>query len=132
MKTLIVAMAGAALLGSGGPSEAAQISSPMIFGNVPQAEAECVVVNGGTSPIQVTLAIVDELGAVKTMTTCGGPVPAGDFCTLSMPIPFIGPFACTATAGSTANLRGALVLEDKVLDSFGLFQFRAFRSEPLQ
>ena len=30
------------------------------------------------------------------------------------------------------KLRGALVLEDKVLDSFGLFQFRAIRSEQLR
>jgi hypothetical protein len=132
MKPLIVGMAGAAVLAFGGAAHAAQISSPMVFGNVSQAEAECVVVNGGATPISVTVAIVDELGAVKTMSTCGGPVPAGDFCALSMPIPFIGAFACTATASSTRNLRGAFVLEDKVLDSFGLFRFRAIRSESLQ
>jgi hypothetical protein len=132
MKTLIVALAATAVLAFSGVSQAGQISSPMIFGNVPQARAECVVVNGGTSPVSMTVAIVDELGAVKTSSTCGGPVAGGDFCALTMPIPFVGPFGCTATAGQTTNLRGALVLEDKVLDSFGLFQFRAIRSEPLQ
>jgi hypothetical protein len=44
----------------------------------------------------------------------------------------IGFLGCTATAGSVANLRGALVLEEQVLDSFGLFQFRAIRSAPLE
>lgn len=132
MRTLIVALATTGVLALSGVSQAGQLSSPMIFGNVPQARAECVVVNGGTSPVSMTLAIIDELGAVKTSSACGGPVAAGDFCALIMPIPFVGPFACTATAGQTTNLRGALVLEDKVLDSFGLFQFRAIRSEPLQ
>jgi hypothetical protein len=131
VKTLIVAVVCAAALASSGHSEAAQISSPIIFGNVDQARAECVVINGGTTALVVTLKIIDAAGALKTMSSCDGSLAAGDFCALTMPIGFIGPFACTATAGSVANLRGAIVLEDAVIDSFGLLQFRAIRSAPL-
>ncbi len=132
MRTFIIAAACAGVLAWTGVSRAAQISSPMVFGNVSQNRAECVVINGGAAPIAVALKIVDEAGATKVTSHCDGPVAAGDFCDLIMPIDFVGAFSCAATAGSVANLRGALVLEDKVLDSFGLFQFRAIRSEQLR
>ena len=132
MRAFIIALAGAGVLALSGVSPAAQISSPMVFGNVSQDRAECVVVNGGTAPLTVTLKIVDEAGATKVTSNCDGSIPAGDFCDLIMPVGFVGAFSCTATAPSVTNLRGALVLEDKVLDSFGLFQFRAIRSEQLR
>ena len=122
----------AGVLAWSGTSQAAQISSPTIFGNVDQARAECVVIKGGTTVLVVTLKIVDEAGATKTTSNCNGSLAAGDFCALIMPVGFVGSFACAATAGAITNLRGALVLEDEVLDSFGLLQFRAIRSESLR
>ena len=133
MKTLIAVIACAGVLASSAVSRAAQISSSTIFADVQQQRAECVVLNAGTTALPVTLAIVDQAGAAKVTSTCGGPLAAGDFCDLVMPIPFLGPFACVATSpGSTVNLRGALVLENEVLDSFGLLQFKAVRSAPLR
>jgi len=132
MRTLIVAIACAGVLAWSGSSQAAQISTPTIFGNVDQALAECVVINGGTTALAVTLKIVDAAGATKTTSNCDGSLAAGNFCTLIMPVGFVGPVACTATAGAITNLRGALVLEDQVVDSFGLLRFRAIRSEPLR
>ena len=133
MRTLLIAVVCAGVLAHSGISYAAQtISTSMIFADVGQARAECVVINGGTTALPVTLKIIDTGGATKTTSNCDGTLAAGDFCALIMPIPFLGSFACTATAGSTANLRGALVLEDEVVDSFGLLQFRAVRSESLR
>src|SRR5262245_1706571 len=131
MRTLIAAAASAAMLAWSGVSQAAQIASPMIFGNVEQDRAECVVLNGGTSPIAVTVKIVDEAGATKATSTCGGPLAAGEFCSLNIALGFVGPFGCTATAASVTNLRGALALEEQVLDSFGLFQLHVVRTAPL-
>jgi hypothetical protein len=43
---------------------------------------------------------------------------AAEFCSLTTAIDFQNSFACVATAPSTANLRGTLILDQKVFDGF--------------
>jgi hypothetical protein len=132
MRTLIMAMTCAGVLALGGVTQAAQIATPTIFGSGEQDAAECAVFNGGTTALAVTVKILNEVGGREATYSCGGPVAPGQFCAVFRPIDNEGAFACVATAGSTASLRGALVLYEKVLDSFGLFRFRAIRSSTLQ
>ncbi len=79
----------------------------------------------------MTVKIIDEAGATKATSTCDGPLGAGEFCSLDIALGFVGAFSCTATASSVANLRGALALEEQVVDSFGLFQLHVVRAAPL-
>ena len=61
-----------------------------------------------------------------------GRFAAGDFCDFIMPVGFVGAFSlapATAREGRELARRSYKLLQDKVLDSFGLFQFRAIRSE---
>ena len=60
MRTLIVATACASVLAFSGLSQAAQISSPTIFGTASEDRAECAVLNNGTSPLAVTVKIIDD------------------------------------------------------------------------
>ena len=134
MKTLIVASAFAGLLALAlvEPSEGAQITSPVIFGNHFQDHAECVVLNAGTRPLAVTVKIVDDTGQTRGTSTCDGALGVGEFCSAVAGIDFRNSFACVATAPSTANLRGTLVLEETVFDDFFVAQLHPIRSAPLR
>ena len=116
MKTLIVATAFAAALALSGVSQAAQISTPTIFGTGEQDKAHCIVLNGGTSPLAVTVKLLNEYGGTEATYSCSGPLGAGQFCALRRSIDNAGAYACIATAGSTTKLRGALILEEELLD----------------
>jgi hypothetical protein len=132
MRTLVIATTVAALLALGGVSEAAQISSPMIFGTGEQDRAECVVLNTGSSPVALTVKLINDFGGTEATYNCGGPLGPGQFCSLLRPIDNASAYACTATAGSTGNLRGTAVLLERVLDSWDLFRLRAVRSAPMR
>ena len=132
MKTLMVAVAFAGVVGVTGLAHAAQIASPSIFGNQTQDVAECVVLNFGTRPVAVTLKIVDDLNATKVMSTCDGPVGPGEFCSVAFTNIFLGGFACVATAPSTATLRGTLIIDQRVVDDFGAAQLQPIVSAPLR
>lgn len=57
-------------------------------------------------------ALLFGLAGHAHATTCGGPLPAGEFCSDAPGISSGVRYACTATAGSTANLRAALTIEE--------------------
>ena len=114
-----------------GVGHAAQIASPTIFGSIEQVLGECSVINGSPGTLTVSLKIVDELGATAATSNCDGPLTAGEFCALSVPIDNAAGYACIAT-GQTANLRGSMALERKVQDSFGLFNFQIIRIAPMR
>ncbi len=121
------------MLALSGVSQAAQISSPTIYGTLDQQSAECSVLNGGTTPQAVTVKLVSEFGDTIGPMNCGGArLDAGEFCSLFTPIDNSTSYACVVTAGSVANLRGGLVLHRRVLDDFGLFNFQAIRFAPLR
>ena len=77
MRTLIVATAFATVLALSGVSQAAQISTPAIFGTHNQDMAHCLVVNGGTSPLDVTLKLINEYGGTEATYNCHGPLDRG-------------------------------------------------------
>ena len=132
MRTLIVTLACAAVLALSGVSQAAQIASPPIFGTGDQDFAHCVVLNGGTTPLKVTLKILNEFGGTEATDNCGGPLGAGQFCARRIAIDNAGAYACIATAGSTTNLRGALTLEEEQPSPSGGDFLRPIRSAPLR
>ena len=142
MRTLIVATAFAGVLALGGMCEAAQISSPAIFGGHFQSLAECVVLNFGTRPVATTVKILNDNGETAATSNCSGPLDAGEFCSVAAAITFQNPlasinfmnsFSCVATAASTANLRGALVIYQDVFDvDFGVSNLQPMTSAPLQ
>ena len=133
MHTYLVATAVAAMVALGGVAHAAQIASPVIFGSVAQDKAHCVILNGGTTPLTVTLKILNEYGGTEATETCGGPLGAGQFCARRIAIDNAGAYACSVTAGSVTNLRGALVFEEELLDPvWGSTFRRPIRSAPLR
>ena len=119
MRTLILATVCAGVLALSGMSEAAQISSASIFGGHFQTRAECVVLNFGTRPVAATVKILNDNGQTAATSNCDGSLDPGEFCSVAAAITFQNPlasiqfmnsFSCVATAASTANLRGALVI----------------------
>jgi hypothetical protein len=132
MRTLVVTMACAAVLVLSGMSQAAQIASPPIFGTGDQDFAHCIVLNGGMTPLAVAVKIINEFGGTEATYNCSGPLGAGQFCALRRAIDNAGAYACVATAGSTANLRGALTLEEEQPDPSGGEFLRPIRSEPMR
>src|SRR5262245_40195652 len=133
MKALVAATACAGVLALSSWSQAAQMSSPTIFGSGTQDRADCVVLNGGTTALAVTVTLLSEYGVTVGTSTCDEPVGAGQFCALSRPIDSAGAYACIVTAPSVTNLRGALVLGEEVYDPiFGFTILRAIRSAPLR
>jgi len=99
MKTIIALGACAAVLAPAGVSDAAQISSPAIFGAFTQNTAHCVVVNSGTTTFTVTVKILNESGGVVTSVT--DPLAPGEFGPVSANVSSGVAYACTATAGSS-------------------------------
>jgi hypothetical protein len=132
MKALIVAAIVVAALALGGSAHAAQISSPAIFGNQIQDTAECVVLNFGTRALAVTVKILNDAGQPAATSTCDGPLGGGQFCSVAARITPQHAFACVATAPSTSMLRGTLILDQRVLDDFGVAQLQPIRSAPLR
>ncbi len=131
MKTLIVAAA-VALSCIGTAAHAAQIASPVIFGNHFQQLAECVVLNADTRPVTVGVKIVDDAGTTVASGTCDGALDPGAFCSIPATIDFRHSFACIATAPSTRNLRATLILEEKVFDDFFVPNLHPIRAASLQ
>ena len=132
MKALIKTLACAAVLALSGVSEAGQISSPVIYGALSQHRTHCTVLNGGTTAVAVTLKLVNDFYGLEATYNCGA-IPPGDFCSLSRVIDNSSAYACTATAGATSNLRGALVIEESVWDPvWQTFFQRPIRSAPMQ
>src|SRR5215510_68801 len=104
MRTLMIAIACTAALAWSGVSQAAQISSPTIYGSLDQHSAECSIINGGTNSIAVSVKLVSEFGDTIGPINCGGPkLEPGEFCSLFTVIDNTTAYACVATAGSTAN-----------------------------
>lgn len=132
MRIIIALVVTAGILGMAGVSDAAQISSPAIFGAFTQTVAECVVLNAGESALSVTVKIVNESGGVIKSYSCGGALGPDDFCSVATTISWGVAHGCVATAGSTATLRGALTIDETVSDGFGYFYLRAIRSAPLR
>jgi hypothetical protein len=143
MRTLILATVCAGVLALSGMSEAAQISSASIFGGHFQTRAECVVLNFGTTPIPAaTVKILNDNGQTAATSNCDGALDAGEFCSVVAAITNQNPLAsihnmnsysCVATAPSTGNLRGALVIYEEVYDyDWGIYNWHPMRSAPLQ
>ncbi len=132
MRILVVLAACAGVLALAGSAHAAQIASPTTFGAFTQDRAECVVLNGGTAALAVTVKILNESGGTVKTSTCGGSLPEGEFCSVSTAIDFGVGYACIATAPSTASLRGALVISEQLPDGFGSTYFLRIRSAPLR
>jgi hypothetical protein len=131
MRTLTVLATFAVVLALTPLVHAAEISSPAIFGSYDQDRAECVIYNGGTGNLSVTIKILTESGTTQAQRNCGT-VPAGEFCAQSVGINFGVAYACTATAGTIATLRGALVIQQQVPDGFGGTYTFGIRSAPLR
>jgi hypothetical protein len=142
MRTLILATVCASVLVFSGMSEAAQISSPSIFGGHFQTRAECAVLNFGTRPVAATVKILNDNGQTAATTNCDGSLDAGEFCSVVAAITSQNPLAsmhnmnsysCVATAPSTGSLRGALVIYEEVYDyDWGIYNLQPMRSAPLQ
>ena len=131
MRTLMVATACIGLLALGGVSQAAQISSPTIYGTFDQVVAECAVLNGG-APQAVTVKLVSEFGDTIGPTNCGGTkLGAGEFCSLFTPIDNSTAYACVATAGSITTLSGGLVFHKQVQVG-GILVYHPIRFTPLR
>jgi hypothetical protein len=131
MRPIIALIACGCILGMAGLSGAAQISSPTIFGSGTQTAAECVVVNGGTSNLAVTVEILDKSGVVLRSSNCDGSLAPGQFCSAGGIINAVLA-ACIATAASVTNLRGALTIEEPAPDGFGGTYPSPVRSAPLR
>lgn len=133
MRTLIVAAAFAGVLALSGVSQAAQISSPTIYGTIEQVLAECAILNGGPTAQAVTVKLVSEFGDTIGPISCGGAkLGAGQACALSTLIDNSTAYACVATAGSVANLHGGLVFHRHVQDEFGVIVLHPIRFAPLR
>ena len=135
MRTLFVATACAGVLALSGVSQAAQISSPTIYGTFDQVVAECSVVNGGpTTLAAVTVKIVSEFGETIESMNCGSNkmLAAGEFCSLITQIDNSTAYACVATAAALANFRGGLVFHKHVQDNLGILVLHPIRFAPLR
>jgi hypothetical protein len=132
MRALVISVAAAGVLALGGVSSAAQISSPMIFFGGGQEKAHCVVLNGGDTPVAVTLTIINQFAGTEATESCDGPLGPGQFCAHRTAIDHPGAYACIASAGSVTKLRGALAIEEEAIDQFGGAYLRPVRSAPLR
>jgi hypothetical protein len=120
-----------------GAAGAAEISSPGMFGVTFQFWAECVVYNGGKTPMPVTLRIVGHSGSPLESYNCGQVGP-GQFCAVGagwwdgLALDDGFPVSCTATAPSVANLRAAINMQERVNDGYGNLTQVPMRSAPLR
>lgn len=112
MKTL--AALAVCMVGFAGVGHAGQIASPAIYAAFSQKVALCVIHNGGSTAQTVQARLFDEAGTALTgVTGCAGALLPGGFCTIAkIGISNDHAYACAATAGSTAHLRGSMILQD--------------------
>jgi hypothetical protein len=124
-RSLIVTAIGC-LLGLAGSAHAAQLASATIYGAFSQQTAQCSIGNVGTTPIFVTVNIVDEAGDVVPTTEHCGTVEPGSLCQVfASPIATASAFACTATTkGDTGKLRGSFGLLDANLSTLRTEELR--------
>jgi hypothetical protein len=114
MRAAVALSALACIAAFTGTADAAQIASPAIYGSAAQTLAFCIIYNGGTTSVTVTVKLLDESGDALTNVNngCAGKLAAGEFCSVSKGVSHNVAFACTATAGSVTNLRGTMTLQD--------------------
>jgi hypothetical protein len=114
MKPLAILAAGACALAIAANCDAIQLTSPTIFGGFFQQTAQCTIGNVGSTPVSVTVNIVDEAGNVVPTDTHCGVVEPHFLCQVSARnIPTNAAFACTATTSrGAAQLRGNLAIID--------------------
>jgi hypothetical protein len=97
------------LLALSAAAHAATMASATIFGGHAQTFARCTALNGGTTPITVTLKILSDAGAVLDSAT--QTLAPGEFMAVAEGIVSGLPHSCTATSGaSLANVRAVLVI----------------------
>src|SRR5262245_53222332 len=133
MKALIAAIACSGVLAFTVASQAAQLSSPTIYGTFEQVLAECAILNGGSTAQAVSVKLVSEFGDTIGPVSCGGAkLAAGQACSLQTFIDNATAYACVATAASVVNLRGGLVFHQQVVDSAGVLVFHPIRFAPLR
>jgi hypothetical protein len=115
MRASITLTAIACVLGLAGTASATRLASPAIYGAVTQKQAACTIGNTGSTPVNLTVHIVDEVGTVvDTATSCRGSVEAGFICQVfANNLGFGSAYACTADiAGSASRIRASLTLRD--------------------
>ena len=112
MRILSLVAAAGCLLALAASSEAAQLASPTIFGGFFQDSAQCTIGNLGTTPVTVTVDIVDRDGNVVPTDSHCGVVAPNFLCQVNTGA--IAPdaaLACTATTSSSvAKLRGSFAI----------------------
>ncbi len=130
MRKLIVFVACIATFGFATTASAAQIASPAIFGAHTQTGAMCIIYNAGTTPVTVSLRILNESGGVvRSQTRTVGP---GQFDSIFTSISFGVAYGCTATASGVGNLRGTMIIMQHYIDDFGGGANRSIRSAQLR
>jgi hypothetical protein len=115
MRSGIVLIAVASLLGFADGARAAVLASPAIYGSISQHAARCVIGNTGPTPVAVTVRIFDESGnVVPASSSCNGPIEPNFVCSVSANNIASGvAYACNAEVpGSGARIRGSLTLTD--------------------
>jgi hypothetical protein len=113
MKTLV--SLAVCMFGFAGMCHAGQIASPAIYAAFSQDVALCVIYNGGSTTQTVHVQLFDEAGTVLTgvNTSCGSPLPSGQFCSIAkIGISNDNAYACAVTASSVTPLRGSIILQD--------------------
>jgi hypothetical protein len=111
MKTLVVLAA--CMFGFAGACHAAQIASSALAAGPSQTVALCLVYNGGTTPQTVRVQLFDEAGTVLADSGTCQAIPGGQFCSIAKSgISNDNAYACSATAASVTQLRGAIILQD--------------------
>jgi len=126
MRSSLIVSAIGCLLGLAGSAHAAQLASATIYGAFSQHTAQCAIANVGTTPIFVTVNIVDESGNVVPTSEHCGTVQPGLLCEVfASSISTSSAFACTATTkGNTGKLRGSFNLLDANLSTLRTVELR--------
>ena len=130
MRKLIVFVALIITFGFATAANAAQIASPAIFGAHTQTGAMCAIYNAGTTPLTVTLRILDESGGV--VKSQAGTLQPGEFGSIFTSISFGVAYACSANASGVSNLRGTMIIMQHYIDDFGGGANRSIRSAQLR
>lgn len=104
------------LLSTAGFAEAGTIASPAIYWSPGQERATCTIRNVGKIAVSVEVAILTESGDALSLfpDTCNGvSLTPGTACSVThFGIANGVAFACSATASSVKNLRGAMFIQE--------------------
>ena len=130
MRKLVALSACIAVFGFAGVADAAQIASPAIFGAHTQTGALCIVYNGGTTALTVTLRILNESGGVEKSEI--GTLGPGQFGSIFTGIAFGVAYACSATASQVSTLRATMIIVEHYIEPGGGGANRSIRSAPLR